>query len=242
MKKLRTYTLCLLVTIATSCSMGAEIGYQPSFVPIRVSVNSRGHINLSVSRGIATPIGTFDINSSQTVYSLRQSEARVLIVRVDNKATVYELVEEEDFRIEFDDDGTLYRKVSLDYQADGDITLELESIQIANTPNPIGYGTSVPNQNTIPPANITCSGAPPTRLNVGMRARVTYTDGTSGSVRPATASGQILGKVPEGAGMDVIGGPRCDNSRVWWRVKTDNGYTGWISEGKPGEYWLEPTN
>ncbi|MEM9776247.1 MAG: SH3 domain-containing protein, partial [Chloroflexota bacterium] len=67
-------------------------------------------------------------------------------------------------------------------------------------------------------------------------------DGTPGSVRPAPASGQVYGKVPEGVGMDIVGGPRCDNSRVWWKVKTDNGYEGWISEGKPGEYWLEPYN
>lgn len=94
----------------------------------------------------------------------------------------------------------------------------------------------------IPPASIICSGAPLTRLNVGMRVRVTYTDGTQGSVRSAPASGQILGKVPEGIGMIIMSGPRCDNSRVWWKVETDNGYTGWMSEGKLGEYWLEPSN
>lgn len=121
-------------------------------------------------------------------------------------------------------------------------------VRPTSTPRPTSTKrpTSLPRPTSTPksiaPANIRCNGAPTTRLNVGMRASVTYTDGTPGSIRPAPASGQVLGKVPEGGGMDIIGGPRCDNSRIWWRVKTDNGYTGWISEGKPGEYWLEPIN
>lgn len=110
-------------------------------------------------------------------------------------------------------------------------------------PNPTSTRNSLfSNNQPSNPAKITCRGAPSTRLNVGYRARVTYTDGTPGSVRSAAASASIIGKVPEGVGMDIVGGPRCDNSIVWWRVKTDNGYKGWMSEGNPSEYWLEPSN
>jgi serine/threonine protein kinase len=114
------------------------------------------------------------------------------------------------------------------------------------TSRPTSKPTSTSRSASTPKAftyfNIICDGAPLTRLNVGFRARVTYTNGTAGSVRLAPASAQILGKVPEGVGMDIIGGPECDTGRVWWIVETDNGYRGWMSEGKPGEYWLEPAD
>jgi len=131
MKKLAICFLLPLIISVTSCKTEAEIGYQPSFIPIRVSVNSRGNVNLSAGRVFATPIGIFDINASQTLYSLRQGDTRVLIVRVDNKATVYELSAEEDFQVEFVGDDTLYTKVALEYQSDSDVILELESIQLA---------------------------------------------------------------------------------------------------------------
>lgn len=99
---------------------------------------------------------------------------------------------------------------------------------------------SMMKNSTLSPATITCSGAAQTRLNVGFRARVTFTDGSPNSIRSAPASANVLGKAPEGTGMDIIDGPRCNNSRIWWKVKTDNGYTGWTAEGKPGDYWLEP--
>jgi hypothetical protein len=78
------------------------------------------------------------------------------------------------------------------------------------TPRPSQTPTHKPSSTPtrIPPSSITCSGAPPTRLNTGMRAKVTFTDGTPGSVRPAPASRQILGRVPEGITMSVVGRPR----------------------------------
>lgn len=109
----------------------SEIGYQPPGIPIRISVDAGGNIKLSTSASLSTPIGTFDLDVGQTLWSLRQSfRNEVLVVRIDNKVTVYKLPKDRSFKVEFVGDDTLYKKVRLETEPDGDIVLELESTAI----------------------------------------------------------------------------------------------------------------
>lgn len=87
---------------------------------------------------------------------------------------------------------------------------------------------------------VACPGAPPTRLQVGDQVQVTFTDGSPNRIRQLPASSTILGSAPEGTKMVILEGPECKNERVWWKVETENGYTGWTAEGDPETYWLEP--
>lgn len=74
-KLLRSLVVCLLVALGlTGCGGGAlEGGYTPPGVPIRISINSQGEINLGAASSWATPYGTFDLGYGGSVYSLREN-------------------------------------------------------------------------------------------------------------------------------------------------------------------------
>jgi hypothetical protein len=120
------------------CGGQGEIGYKPPIViPIRVSINTNGELKVELTKEIVTSIGTFDFGGGVTIFSVKgQYEQKVLIVRVDDKAVVYELEEGKEFHVSFDDSNTLYRKVALQYESDGDIVLELESVNGVASPAP----------------------------------------------------------------------------------------------------------
>jgi hypothetical protein len=131
--------LLLCMTLLAGCttqSPDVEVGYQPPIVPIRVSINNYGEVRAGFSGSIDTPIGTFDIGGSTSVYSLQNEyQNRILIVQVDNEATVYELEQGKEFHVDFDDSNRLYKKVALNYKTNGNIVLELESVKNEDTSN-----------------------------------------------------------------------------------------------------------
>jgi len=111
------------------CGPEVEVGYQPPLVPIRISINTSGDIKVELSGSYATPIGIFDVGGGITIASLRDEYAnRVLIVRVDNEAVIYELEEGKQFVVTFDDSNTLYKRVAFIQETTGDVVLELESV------------------------------------------------------------------------------------------------------------------
>lgn len=84
-----------------------------------------------------------------------------------------------------------------------------------------------------------CIGAPEPRLVIGAPARVVVGQGANNLRDQPTTAGIRLGRIPEGATMDVVGGPECANGYTWWQV-VYNGMTGWTAEGEGLDYWLEP--
>ncbi len=78
----------------------------------------------------------------------------------------------------------------------------------------------------------------PTRLSVGMQARVT--PGAPNNVRSTpTTSGYWVGTLVAGTVMTVISGPQCNGGILWWQVNA-NGIVGWTGELQGATYWLEP--
>ncbi len=86
-----------------------------------------------------------------------------------------------------------------------------------------------------------CFGAPPPRLQVGARAAVVQDFGSNNLRAEPDSSAELLGVIPEGAVMDVIGGPVCAGGYGWWQVVYD-GQTGWTAEGEGIDYWLQPAD
>jgi uncharacterized protein YgiM (DUF1202 family) len=90
---------------------------------------------------------------------------------------------------------------------------------------------------------ISCSGAMPPRLVPGKTGRVTFTPPVPSNVRsaPRVSSDNIIGQLQPGQQFTVVSGPVCDTERLWrwWLVRTPR-LEGWVSEGQPGQYWLEP--
>jgi hypothetical protein len=102
--------------------------------------------------------------------------------------------------------------------------------------------TALPTANptpTTPPNVVWCPGTPASRLVIGMRGRVTYTDGTPTRLRQ-NPGGEILYNMPEGTPFNVVGGPQCEDDYTWWRLQLDDGQVGWSAEGDDEDYFLEP--
>ncbi len=88
-----------------------------------------------------------------------------------------------------------------------------------------------------------CPGALPPRMVPGDTGRITYAPPDPSRVRsaPRVESGNVIGMIQPGGQFTVVSGPVCDTARQWrwWLVRTER-LEGWVAEGKPGEYWLEP--
>lgn len=100
--------------------------------------------------------------------------------------------------------------------------------------------TSVPNPTTIPATTVRCAGLNlPSRLNVGMRARIT--PGDANNLRD-TPAGEITGKAEGGEHIQILEGPQCHptNNLLVWRVSNAAGLIGWTAEGMGDIYWIEP--
>jgi len=68
-----------------------------------------------------------------------------------------------------------------------------------------------------------------TGLAIGAKAKVTGTGGSGLNMRAGAGTGQARVKtVPEGAVVEVIGGPKDANSYTWWQVKDAGGTSGWV--------------
>ncbi len=130
----------LLVAIISSFIINGctsvDTTYQPPIIPVKISVNSFGNIDVLVSGKVATPFGSFSLTGSTTVDTIfDQTNERTLIVRIDDDTSVYRLVEDERFEVEFLGRENLYEKVSLQYKNDGDILLELRSTGFNSSPS-----------------------------------------------------------------------------------------------------------
>lgn len=89
-----------------------------------------------------------------------------------------------------------------------------------------------------------CPGAPPQRLKVDEMAYVcTSADSVKLREGPGKNYSVIKSLVP-GADLKVIGGPTCSDNWSWWKVETESGYVGWMSEGGDSvdRYFLCPRN
>ncbi len=88
-----------------------------------------------------------------------------------------------------------------------------------------------------------CPGSPPSRLQIGLQARVTA-QGLPNRLRAEPSlEGEILDLLQNLTPFIVIGGPTCDTTNFirWWQVNA-NGKVGWTAEGVVPEYYLEPIN
>lgn len=86
-----------------------------------------------------------------------------------------------------------------------------------------------------------CPNTPASIMSIGIRGRVTFTDGTPTSLRAqATTSSDRLMRMPEGYEFNIIGGPVCADGYNFWQLETDDGVVGWAAEGNSQSYWIEP--
>lgn len=215
---------------------GVEIGYQPPYVPVRISVNSNGEVSASASYEWVTSIGTFDVGGDVSVDTLRNSyTSDVLIVRVDDEVTMYELKEGAQFDIAFDDSNTLYKKVALHKEPDGDFILELESVRVVDSDS----DSSQPSSESTS-AEYWCDDLSGVKLRVGDSARVVWpkVNLRSSPEVPQTWDANIVAQINEGVRVSIIDGPECAHEGTWWQVRTEYGDAGWMREFTSDGYFL----
>lgn len=80
------------------------------------------------------------------------------------------------------------------------------------------------------------------RLSTGSRAAVTYEDGIPRRLRAApSASAPVVAELLDGIAFEVTDDNSiCADGYNWWQVRIlTTGLTGWLAEGRPGNYWFE---
>ena len=86
-----------------------------------------------------------------------------------------------------------------------------------------------------------CPDTQPSILMPGRLGRVS--NESSDSIRVRVEAGfqaEQVGLLPPGEYFDVIDGPKCVDSVAWFQVNAENGLQGWMAEGSPDEYWVQP--
>lgn len=91
-------------------------------------------------------------------------------------------------------------------------------------------------------AGASCPGALPSRVHVGDLAQV-VAEPDALRVRATPGDGEILTLIYRSYQLEVVGGPECIDSIVWWEVRLGDELTGWVAEGisDPAEYFIETT-
>jgi hypothetical protein len=136
-----------------------------------------------------------------------------------------------------------YNGATFDYRASADGTILFLCSGPESAPpapvQPTFTPTTAPT--TAPTTGSTvCPGAMPTRLRVGMTARV-RTDGLPVNIRSsASSSSTRAGQMNPGDTFTITGGPQCAESLVWWPISYGQ-INGWAAEGANNIYWIEPT-
>jgi hypothetical protein len=117
-------------------------------------------------------------------------------------------------------------------------TDDLNSILFLDSVNP----SLDPPRPTFNLVNHDCPGAPSIRVSAGKKARVTFSNGIKVRVRsgPSIASTKTA-SIPEGTILYLNLGPKCSDGYWWWLASDDNHHVlGWVAEGEPGNYFIEP--
>ena len=90
-----------------------------------------------------------------------------------------------------------------------------------------------------PDLGLNCPNAPPSRLALNQTVRVQVLEGISLRRLPGAQADRIA-SLPYNTTLTVIGGPQCDGTFLWWQVRAEGFPEGWVAEGEPGTYYLDP--
>jgi hypothetical protein len=116
---------------------------------------------------------------------------------------------------------------------------------IWSQPFAVGFGLAalaVPGPATPNTGTVICEGAPASRVQVGVRARVS--DNNEANPLPlrlrSTPGGEFVQSIPAGTEFSIVGGPQCASQYLWWQIRLADGTVGWSAEGDLSQYFIEP--
>lgn len=184
--------------------------------------------------GSSTVINAVDISLNGDLLAIGDSHGVLRLYSIGGPTTpsgvLLREIDAHDDQIKevaFSPDGTMIATAGFD-----------STVRIFNIAEPIlGDPPVLPDPVTI--TGDFCPPAPPSQVTAGMRARVTYTDGTPLRLRESP-TGAVIRNIAEGVAFDIIGGPTCASGYTWWQIRQDDGITGWVAEGDLENYYIEP--
>ena len=215
--------LCILSLVGCE-EARIEVGYQPGAIPIQVTITPQGELIVGFSGKVTRPTQVYGLDTTFGFNYIRtEYPSRALFVRVDRKANVYDLEIEKSFNIVFNDSNPKYKTVSIDYESDGDIVVQLESTTNDSISD---FDTSTPTNNYL------CEDINYVKLARGDNAIIAWPKANlrSQPLVPQDYYENIVAELEEGTILTIIDGPECSYKGTWWEIRTEHGQTGWIRE------------
>ena len=257
---LSKYMLLLsLVFLTTGCSLlrraddmaAVELTYKAPVIPIEISVNTWGEIDIKTTSGISvpTPVGVFGANLVTDSQHVMQSFDNVLIIRIDDRECVYDM---HGHSIKFEGVEGQFQIVSVETDGDGDVTIVLKgdhytgctqewtNVSVAGAAGASGHEAG-------------CSGASPSYLNVGDAAYISVFQASVLKEPSEFASFAKYKYLDGGRTVTIIDGPVCGPGNpghvLFWKVRsevirfvdgTSDAVEGWVAEESGDIYLLRP--
>lgn len=164
MKKIISWSNIFFVCalLLTACRGGTvSVGYQPPFIPVKVSIDSNGHLSVSWDGIFQTPLGTFSVGVAADPAQIFPNANGILTVRINGEDTIYDL-DGKDVDIELD--SGYYKQVTLRKNGQNWF-LEATKIENLYPSNPTEKPITAPVPNQA--SSSTCDNFDNTALNAG---------------------------------------------------------------------------
>ena len=90
--------------------------------------------------------------------------------------------------------------------------------------------TFTPTPASVVTPTVGATAVPSPALAIGAKVRVAGTQGSPLNMRAGAGTAQaVVKRLPEGARVEIIGGPKDANGFTWWQVRDEAGTTGWVA-------------
>ncbi len=240
-KFLALFLIFLLVgcgNVSGSGSTGPQVVIA-DVVEIALSVDTNGEIHLNGGVSIPTPIqGVVAVNwlvGFDLVLNEAQQTSNMLYILYDDGygniiQNAYDIG--QPFEITFAKNEWV-RKIK--HAGNGSIVIFVERIpnevvQPKQEPDNTVSQQSQPVEPVVSSSS-SCPGAPTQRVVVGDKAYVcTQRDRLIVRKGPGKSEPEIT-RIVTGTNFVIVKGPICADSWSWWRIRTNDGVVGWVSEG-----------
>lgn len=257
---LSKYALLLFFMILTTgCSLlrraddmaAVEFTYEAPVIPIEISVNTWGEIDIKTTAGISvpTPVGVFGANLVTDSQHIMQSFDNVLVIRIDDQQCVYNM---HGHSIEFEGVEGQFQIVSVETDGDGNVTIELKGDHYTGCTQE-WTNVALTNAAGASGNEAGCPGASPSYLDVGDAAYVSVFQASVLKEPSEFASFARYKYLDGGRTVTIIDGPVCGPGNpghvLFWKVRsevirfvdgTSDAVEGWVAEESGDIYLLRP--
>jgi hypothetical protein len=227
-----------------------EGSYDPILIPITISINSLGEVNLKPRSDLSvpTPIGVFHAGAYLETNPFVQATHNVLIIKIDDQECAYDLHGD---KFEVNLEGGNYQLVSLSTENDN-IYIELKGDHYTGCSQDWStVAVSNPVQGSGNEAD--CPGASPSYLDVGEAAYISVFQASVLKEPSEFASFAKYKYLDGGNVVTIIDGPVCGPGNpghvLFWKVQsevihfadgTSGVVEGWVAEESGDIYLLRP--